>query len=186
MKFEFVKEVIARGVTLRRCELWKKIRQGEEKPETISDRTWRTLGRQLDNPASVRKSENCRRANASRVNFGRTGPSGEVGVRLRLKRKLRRSPYPEEVMYEMARNKGSGDRKRSKEEKNDFIMHGSERPRQLTAGVANNTASSNSSEENKSTENEDNEPAEDESEDRNGRGLSKRRSRQMVVPGTVS
>lgn len=106
MKFECVKEVIARGVTLRRGELWKKIRNGEPKPNGLSDRTWRTLGRQLDNPASIRKSENCRKANASRVNFGRTGPSDEVGMRQRMKRILRRSPDPEEIRLEMARDKG--------------------------------------------------------------------------------
>ena len=59
MKFEYVKEVIAHGLTLRHAELWKKIRNGEAKPIGISDRIWHMLERQLDNPASIRKSENC-------------------------------------------------------------------------------------------------------------------------------
>lgn len=39
MKFEIVKQVVARGVTLRRIELWNKIRNGELKPEEVSDKT---------------------------------------------------------------------------------------------------------------------------------------------------
>ena len=45
LRFEYVKEVIARGVALRRAALWRKIRNGEPKPPTASDRLWRTLGR---------------------------------------------------------------------------------------------------------------------------------------------
>lgn len=84
IKDNYVKEVIARGVTLRRSELWKKIRLEEPKPDDVSDWTWRSLARQLESPATIRKSESCSRANASRVNFGTTGPSGEVGVGERL------------------------------------------------------------------------------------------------------
>ena len=68
-------------MTLRRSELWKKIRLEEPKPEDVSDRTWRSLARQLESPTTIRKAGICSRANASRVNFGRTSPSGEVGVR---------------------------------------------------------------------------------------------------------
>lgn len=124
-----MKEVIARGVTLRRAALWRKIRSGEPKPLTVSDRSWRTLGRQLNSPATIEKAESCRKANASRMNFGRTGPSGEVGVRQRLRRALRRSPDPEEIEQEMARDKGYGGFQR--ERKNDNVMHGSEGPIQL-------------------------------------------------------
>ena len=53
IKFQYVKEAIAQGVTLRRVKLWKRIRNGEPKPSGISDRTWCTLERQLDNPASI-------------------------------------------------------------------------------------------------------------------------------------
>ena len=120
----YVKEVIAQGVMLRRSELWKKIRLKEPKPEDVSNKTWRSLARQLESPATIRKVEICSRANASRVNFGRTGPSGEVGVRERLRRQFKRSPDPEEVRFEMARNKGySGRSKRNKT--SDNIMHGS-------------------------------------------------------------
>lgn len=45
LHFDYMKEVIARGVTLRREALWRKIRSGEPKLPTVSDRSWRTLGR---------------------------------------------------------------------------------------------------------------------------------------------
>ena len=125
IKFEVVKEVIARGVSLRRVELWKKIRNNERKPEDVSDRTWRSLKRELENPATIRKSMNCSKANASRVNFGRTGPSGQVGVRERLRKRLRRSPDPEEIRIEMARDKGYGGRS-NRLQKQDTVMHGSQ------------------------------------------------------------
>lgn len=97
---------------------------GEPKPDDVSDRSWRSLARELENPATIRKAEICSRANASRLNFGRTGPSGEVGVRERLRKKLRRSPEPEEVNLEMARDKGYGGRSQRKKPI-DSIMHGS-------------------------------------------------------------
>ena len=126
IKFEVVKEVIARGVSLRRAELWKKIRNNEPKPEDVSDRTWRSLKRELENPATIRKLQNCSKANASRMNFGRTGPSGEVGVRERLRKRLRRSPDPEEIRFEMARDKGYGGRSKRMQNE-DNVMHGSQR-----------------------------------------------------------
>ena len=72
LKFEIVKEVIARGVSLRRASLWKKIKAKFPKPDDVSDRTWRSLKRELENPANIKKSVDCSKANASRVNFGRT------------------------------------------------------------------------------------------------------------------
>ena len=108
MKFEVIKEVIARGVSLRRAELWKKICKSDPKPEDVSNPTWRSLRRELENPATITKAQNCSKADASRVNFGRTGPSGEVGVCERLRKRLRRSPEPEEICFEMARDKGYG------------------------------------------------------------------------------
>lgn len=83
---KYVKETIARAVLLRRLELWRKIRLGESKPDDVSDRNWRSLAREVENPSTIRKAEICSRANASPLNFGRTGPSSEVGVRERLKR----------------------------------------------------------------------------------------------------
>ena len=121
---KYVKEVIAREVSLRRSDLWKKIRSGERKLDDVLDRSWRSLARELENPMSIKKAEICSRANTSRLNFGRTGPSGEVGVRERLRKKLKRSPEPEEINFEMARDKGYGGRsKRIKP--TDNIMHGS-------------------------------------------------------------
>ena len=40
IKWEFVKEVIARRVSLRRSELWNRICMGEDKPDGMNDRTW--------------------------------------------------------------------------------------------------------------------------------------------------
>lgn len=117
-----MKEVIAHGVSLRRSELWKKIRMEEPKPDDVSDRTWKSLKRELESPATVRKQENCSRANASRVNFDRTGPSGEVGVCQRLPRRFGRSPDPEEVTFEMAQDKGYGGRSK-RNEPSQNVMH---------------------------------------------------------------
>lgn len=49
----------------------------------------------------------------------------------RLRRKLRRSPEPEEIRFEMARDKGYGGRSRSKK-MNDNIMHADGSSRQLS------------------------------------------------------
>jgi len=76
----------------------------------------------LQSPTNIRKSQSCSYANASRVNFGRIGPSGEVGVRERLRRKLRRSPHPEEIRFEMAHNKGYGGQYKHKK-KYMNVMH---------------------------------------------------------------
>ena len=123
MKERYVKDVIARGVSLRRSELWRKIRLQDPKLEDVSNRAWRSLTKELQNPTTIRKSEACSRGNASRLNFGRTGPSGEVGVRERLKKRNKRSPDPEEVQFEMARDRGYGGR--SKRHKNsENVMHG--------------------------------------------------------------
>lgn len=59
------------------------------------------------------------------MNFGRTGPSGEVGVRERLRKRFRRSPEPDEVSFEMTRNKGYRGRAKKTRKQNN-IMHGSE------------------------------------------------------------
>jgi len=113
MRFEVVKDVVAHGVSLRRAELWKKIRYAEPKPKDVTDKAWKSLKKELHNPATQRKSLMCSKANACRVNFGRTGPSGEVGIRERLRRQFRRSPHPEEIQLEMSRDKGySGQCKR--------------------------------------------------------------------------
>ena len=37
-RFEVVKDVVARGVSLKHAELWKKIRNKEPKPEDVTDR----------------------------------------------------------------------------------------------------------------------------------------------------
>ena len=97
IKFEVMKEVIARGVSLRRSQLRKKICNKEPKPPDVTDRAWRSLKRELENPTTIKKSISCSKANASRVNFGRTGPSREVGVQEKLQKMLRKSPDLEEI-----------------------------------------------------------------------------------------
>jgi hypothetical protein len=125
---KFVKDVIARGVSLRRSSLWRRIRTGLPKPDDITDRTWRSLEKELQNPTTMRKAELCSLANAARSNFGRTGPSGEVGVRERLRKQFRRSPEPEEIAAEMARDKGYGGRSKRRKIA-DNVMHGSQNER---------------------------------------------------------
>lgn len=88
------------------------------------------------------------------MNFGRTGPSGEVGVRQRLRRALRRSPDPEEIKQEMARDKGYGGFQR--ERKSDNVIHGSKGPVQLYIEGKQHSGRSGSSADNKFTEDEDN------------------------------
>lgn len=56
---KFVKDVIARGVSLRRSSLWRRIRMGLPKPDDITDRTWRSLEKELQNPTTMRKVELC-------------------------------------------------------------------------------------------------------------------------------
>lgn len=95
---------------------------GSPKPDDVSDRTWQSLKKELESPATIKKQESCTRANASRVNFGRTVPSGEVGMHERLQKLFYRSPDPKEISFEMARNKGYGGRSKRKEP-SENVMH---------------------------------------------------------------
>lgn len=56
------------------------------------------------------------------MNFGRTGPSVEVGVRKRLRKRLRRFPDLDELRHKMERNKGYGERSKITTNDNN-IMH---------------------------------------------------------------
>lgn len=56
----------------------------------------------------VEKSEQGRYANACRRTYVRTGSRGLNGIRERLREQLKRSPDPEEVEFEMSRDKGYG------------------------------------------------------------------------------
>ena len=51
----------------------------------------------------MKKFENCRKANASRMNFRRTGPSSEVGVHERLRKKV------EEISITQRDKSGNGE-----------------------------------------------------------------------------
>ena len=184
MKQEYVKEVIARGVTLRRGELWKMIRNGEPKPSTVSDKTWRTLERQLENPASIKKFEDCRKANASRMNFGRTGPSGEVGVRQKLRRILKRSPDPEEIRFEMGCDKGYGGRHQNKQN-NLNVMHGSGSRKRSIVDTPRICTSTGNSEERKSTGREDEEEGDNESQEKNYEDIELDGSGEKVIEEKV-
>lgn len=136
VKWEIVKEAIARGVSLRWSELWKRIRSNQPKPELLSDRSWQSLKRQLETPAMMKKFENCSKANACRQNFGRTGPSGEVGMQERLRKKFKRSPSPTEIRMEMARPKGYEGRSK-RHQQGDNVMHGSGKPAMIESSGRN-------------------------------------------------
>ena len=110
------------------------MRLDQPKPEDVY-RSWRSLAKELQNPATIRKAKACSRANGSRLNFGRTGPSCEVGVRNRLKKQYRRSPNPDEVQFEMARDKGYGGLSKRKLE-SDNIIH-EEQGSKASSGISN-------------------------------------------------
>ncbi len=76
VKLDYVKEVEVCRVTLHLAKIWKKIQNNKSKP----DQCWQSMERQLKSPTTIRKSKNCNRANATKVNFNRIGPLGEVGV----------------------------------------------------------------------------------------------------------
>lgn len=57
-----------------------------------------------------------------RVNFGKTRPLEEVGVRKKLRRKLQLSPNLEEIQFKMARDKGYSGHSQRKMEDLSIIM----------------------------------------------------------------
>lgn len=78
---------------------------------------------------------NCSKANAARVNFGRTRRSREVGIRERLRKMLRRSPDPEEIQFEIVQDKGYGGRLKRKQLQ-DSIMHDEDQASRVSFEVA--------------------------------------------------
>ena len=90
--------------------MWKKMHLNEEKPKGMDDRMWKSLEREMKTPPMMKKFENYRKANASCMNFGKTGPSGEVGVHERLWKRLKKSPSSNKIRIEMERPKSYGRR----------------------------------------------------------------------------
>ena len=92
VKWKFVKDVIVHGVSLKLAEMQKRMHLNQEKLEGMDDRIWKLFERKLKSPPMMKKFESCRKANASRMNLERTGPSVEVGVHERLRKRLKKSP----------------------------------------------------------------------------------------------
>ena len=67
---------------------------------------WRCLDRISKDPHQEELSQRMKCANACRVNLGRTGPRGEEGIWEDMYQTLGRESYPDELEYEMRRNKG--------------------------------------------------------------------------------
>ena len=118
--------LIGHQVSARRNFLISKIKEGKPPPSGCNLEAWNRLTDICKSPNFMKKSAAMTYANSCRQNYGRTGPSGEIGVRDALKTELRRSPDPEEVQAEMIRDKGyGGKKKKTKElrEKNGNMIH---------------------------------------------------------------
>ncbi|KAG0594661.1 hypothetical protein M758_UG097200 [Ceratodon purpureus] len=103
---QWLRTRIGNALSSYRHELMKMITAKHERPAWVSEATWSKLVAMEGSEKFRAKSEAMRHANACRRNKGRTGPLGEVGVRERLRIQLGRSPEPEDVYAEMARDKG--------------------------------------------------------------------------------
>lgn len=105
---------MGRMVTNKRSELYALIRSGGSQPLHIDREVWERLVNLESSKQRKDKSEQGRKANASRKTYGRTGRTGMNGVREKLREEFNRSPDPDEIEFEMNRDKGFGGYKRKK------------------------------------------------------------------------
>lgn len=80
----------------------------------IDHEVWERLVKYASSAQCEEKSEQGRKANASRRTFGRTGSRGVNGVRERLREEFNRSPDPDEMERELQRDKGYGGYKKKR------------------------------------------------------------------------
>jgi hypothetical protein len=99
---------MGRAVTGKRRELFALIRKGGAQPLHIDHEVWQRMLKLEASRQTKEKSEQGRYANSRRKTLGRTGARGMNGVRERLREKFNRSPGPDEIDYEMNRDKGYG------------------------------------------------------------------------------
>ncbi len=80
----------------------------------IDHEVWERLVKFAASRQRQEKSEQGRYANACRKSYGRTGSRGVNGVRERLRKQFNRSPDPEEMEFELSRDKGYGGYKKKR------------------------------------------------------------------------
>ena len=108
MNDDYLRSMMGKAVTKKRTELISLIKKGGTQPLHIDREVWERLVKLANSKQREEKSEQGRYANACRKTYGRTGCRGENGIRERLREQLKRSPDPEEMEFEMNRDKGYG------------------------------------------------------------------------------
>ena len=104
----YLRGLMGKAVTKKRTEVISFIKSGGSCPSVMDKKVWERLELLASSEQRIRRSEHGRFANSCRRTLGRTGASGEDGVRERLREKFGRSPDPNEVAHEMQRDKGRG------------------------------------------------------------------------------
>jgi hypothetical protein len=102
---------MGKAVTRRRTDLIAYINKDGIRPPHFDKEIWDRLEMLAGSQQRRKKTEHGRYVNSCRRTLGRTGASGEEGVRERLCELLGRSPDPDKVAEEMQRDKGYGKRK---------------------------------------------------------------------------
>lgn len=105
---DYLRSMMGKAVTKKRGELITLINKGGCQPLHIDHEVWGRLMKLAASRQRQEKSEQGRYANACRRSYGRTGSRGVNGVRERLREKFNRSPDPEEMEFELTRDKGYG------------------------------------------------------------------------------
>ena len=102
----YIRQLAGKSVTQRRAKLLLSLKCGGKCSAGFDEDIWRRLDRISKDPHREELSQRMKYANACRINKGRTGPKGEEGVREDLYQRLGREPDPDELEYELRRNKG--------------------------------------------------------------------------------
>ena len=105
---DYLRSMMGKAVTKKRGELIALINKGGTQPLHIDHEVWERLVKLAASRQRQEKSEQGRYANACRRSFGRTGSRGINGVKERLREQLNRSPDPDEMEFELSRDKGYG------------------------------------------------------------------------------
>ena len=111
---DYLRSMMGKAVTKKRGELIALINKGGTQPLHIDHEVWERLVKLAASRQRQEKSEQGRYANACRRSFGRTGSRGINGVRERLREQLNRSPDPDEMEFELSRDKGYGGYKKKR------------------------------------------------------------------------
>jgi len=111
---DYLRSMMGKAVTKKRGELITLINKGGTQPLHIDHEVWERLSKLAASRQRQEKSEQGRYANACRRSYGRTGSRGINGVRERLREQFNRSPDPEEMEFELSRDKGYGGYKKKR------------------------------------------------------------------------